>query len=341
MITTLSLTSCSKEDIELTNESQNTEAAFTLEQVPETNIISFDLPARGRSQGGNATMLSFASIEDFVAAAEELEAAIEAHEDNFVAQYDHLTDDELDDMEDNNEFNSKQPLLDFEQSRNFANSLRSTYDIQVRQWLDNETLDMEVHPSNDLLFNDEEMALLNSDQEVMIDGKVFSFGKPLNNYEIIGDFGISLQKINNGEDVSNDPYIITTPKSASSCSGWKAASDQINISSNRKIFRKVEIRSLPWYTRTQARQVSYKKRGRRWRKSRTRLGVNLTYALKGSACFGPNAKQGFGAKSRKRRRTRQKTITIWGSRTLKARNGQSVFGDFHHNGSNSSKALTW
>ncbi|AEE19662.1 hypothetical protein [Dokdonia sp. 4H-3-7-5] len=341
MITTLSLTSCSKEDIELTNESQNTEAAFTLEQVPETNIISFDLPARGRSQGGNATMLSFASIEDFVAAAEELEVAIEAHEDKFVAQYDHLTDDELDDMEESTQFDSRAPLRQFQQTRSFSNSLFNSYETKETIWLDDEILDENKDPSLDNLFEEEEMVLLNQDQEVMIDGKVFNFGHPQLNYEIIGNFGESILKVRNDEDVSNDPNIITTSKASSSCTSWKRSWDRDNYAHNKRVKRSVSIRSLPFWTKTKSKVESFRKRGNRWKRHRTRLGVGLQKNLKASACFGATVRQGYKSKSRKKRKKRKVIMTDHPGMTLKARNGQGVVGDYYYGGKTTYKALSW
>jgi hypothetical protein len=343
MITTFAITSCSKEEIELTNESQSIDATFFMNQVPETNVISFNLPSNGRSQAGNATMLSFNTIEDFVKASELLENAIETHEDKFVAKYDYLTDDELDDMEESTQFDSRAPLRQFQQTRSFSNSLFTDFETKEALWLGKSDLDDRQDPSLDNLFEEEEMVLLNQDQEVMIEGKVFNFGRPLLNYEIIGNFEESILKVRNDQDVSNDPNIITTSKASSSCTSWRSRNDKIDFGSgnNRRVKRTVTLRSLPWFTKSKAKIESFKKRKNRWRRSRIRLGVGVQTRLTKNECGSNPTHSGYVSKSRKRRKTRKKILTDHPGAVLKAQNGVGVIGDYYYSGNTSSKALSW
>lgn len=279
-------------------------------------------------------------MEDFVATTEVLETQVEAHEDAFVAQYDHLSDDALDDIEEETGFDTRLPLRNFQQSRSFSNSLLDAYEIKENLWLGKAELDEALDPSNDNLFDEEEMALLNSEQEVMIDGKIFNFGRPLYNYEITGNFATSILKVRNDEDVSDDPFIIVTEKSSNSCTTWRSKSDRIQFTNNRRVKRIVTIRGLPWNTKTKAKIVSFKKKRGKWRRSRIRLGVGLQKNLKWS-CTGAINRTGYKSKSRKRRKQRKVTMVEFEANVFRAQNGSGVIGDYYYSGSTSGKALEW
>ncbi len=305
-------------------------------------VVSFDVDSGGRSFTTSGTMLSFPTFQDYENTIEMLENQLEAHREAFYSQYENLTDDELSDVEDNSTFDPQQPLIDFENQYGITNSLRQYYNTLEEAWLNNQELDPATDPDNDILFDEIEQTLLNEHQEIMIEGKVYAFEKIQAMYEILGDFGTSLTKINNGEDVSNDPNIIETSKNSAACTTWKSRWDYDYYSSTRRIKRRLTIRSLPWFCKTLAQNKSYKKKNGRWKKRATRIGVSLQKYLKGSACYGANVRVGYKSKSIRRRRTRTVRMFDFGySHALRARKGQSLFGTFYRGGSSSGKVLTW
>ena len=324
---------CNKDDSNLEN---------SIENGNSIKKVSFNVETNGRGFTTSGTMLSFPTFQDYEDTIEMLEVQLEAHQEAFYSQYESLTDDEVDDMEDSTGFNPQQPLIDFENQYSFSNSLRVKYNELEEIWLNNEELDPNTDPDNDILFDEVEQVLWNEHQEVMIEGKVFAFEKLQATYEITGDFETSLTKINNGEDVSNDPNIITTERSQGSCTTWKSRSDFIdNYANRRKIKRILSIRSVPWFTKTQAKNKSYKKRGGRWKNRATHIGVSFQRNLK-STCSGNVVRSGYKSKSVKRRRQRTATARDWGfSHSLRAQKYSGIQGTFYRGGSSSTKSLSW
>jgi|AntDeeMinimDraft_5_1070356.scaffolds.fasta_scaffold73227_1 hypothetical protein len=118
----LAFTSCSKDNEDVL---QNEEVNLT----QKIEMVSFETNSGNRgSFTSSGTMLSFPTFQDFEDTYNMLENQMEAHDDAFVAQYDHLTLDELDAMEDSTGFVDNQPLLDFEAQYGFGNSLRLTFE---------------------------------------------------------------------------------------------------------------------------------------------------------------------------------------------------------------------
>ncbi len=289
----------------------------------------------------SGTMLSFPTFQDYENTINLLESQLEAHQEAFYSQYENLTDDELDDIEDSTGFEPQQPLIDFENQYGFSNSLRVKYNDLEEVWLNNEELDSLTDPDNDILFDEVEQALWNEHQEVMIEGKVFAFGKLQATYEILDDFGTSLTKINNGEDVSNDPNIITTEKNHSICTTWRSKTSYHAYANRRKVKKTLLLRSVPWFTKTKGKITSYKKRRGRWRKRPTYIGLGVQRNLK-TTCSGPVVRSGYKSKSIKRRRTRRATSYDWGfSHSLRAQKWTGVYATFYYGGSSNNMALSW
>lgn len=335
----LAFTSCSKDNEDVI---ENEEVNFT----SNIEIVSFNTNSGNRgSFSSSGTMLSFPTFQDFEDTYNMLDNQMEAHDDAFVAQYDHLTLDELDAMEDSTGFVDNQPLIDFENQYGFGNSLRVTYENAENAWLANSELLLENDPEKDMFFDEIEQAMLNEHQEVMIAGKVYVFGKEDNTYEINDNFAASLDKINNNEDVSNDPNIKATSKWDSEyCASWKADEEFSPLFDNgkRKMKFILKLRQAPFIGKTKARIVSYKKKNNgNWRKSRRHIGVSLQKNLKKNNCSttGPT---GYSSKSIKKRKQRKTTQFDWGiALPSKGQRGQSVFGTFYYNNTSNYWALTW
>ncbi len=323
------LNSCSKEDA-IANDVANS--------TQEIQKVVFEVPG-AKSISTSGTMLSFSSFEEFESTVSNLVDLVDAHEDVFVRQYAELSDEELNAIELTTGFVSQQPLIDFENQYSFTNSLRKKYNELEAIWLNNEELDPTTDPDNTIYFSAAEQTLINEHQEVMVAGKVYVFSKMSNTFEVHDEYGASLAKINNNEDVSQDPNITSYEKSSGSCTTWKSQEDFHTYITNYKAKRIITFRSLPQYTKSKAKVISYKKSGNSWTRYRTNLYVSVQTYLKGSDCA-TTVKQGYGNKS-KRRKELKKTLTDWGNNTLRAKNGQSVFANYGYNGYSSSKVLAW
>ncbi len=328
-LTLILLNSCSKEDAPTNDVESN---------LKEIKKVVFEVPG-AKSISTSGTMLSFSNFEEFESTVTYLVDLMDAHEDFFVRQYEHLSDEELNAIELTTGFVSQQPLIDFEEQYGFTNSLRKKYNELEALWLNNEELDPNTDPDNTIIFSSAEQTLLNEHQEVMVEGKVYVFSKMSNTFEVHDEYGVSLAKINNNEDVSQDPNITSYEKSNGSCTTWKSQEDLHPYITNYRAKRIVTFRSIPQYTKSKARVISYKKSGNNWSRYRTNLYVSVQTYLKGSDCT-TTVKQGYGNKSKKRKELKR-TLTDWGNSTLRAKNGQSVFANYGYNGHSSSKVLAW
>lgn len=299
-----------------------------------------DPAGKGPELTTSGTMLSFASFEEYQETISALEQQMEAYDDAFLTAHNTLTVEQLDNLEDSIGYNPQQPLIDFENSVGFSNSLRKKYNQLENIWLDNEELDPETDPDNTILFDEIEQTLWNEHQEIMIEGKVFVLGKSLDAFQINANYASNLELINMGEDISDNPDIIITEKGGA-CTTWRSNKDFENYAANKRIKRVITIRSVSWLCMTSAKTVSYKKKGSKWKIKRTSIGAGLQIYLKGSNCDN-TIRQGYKYKSVKNKRQRVARMYEWGqSPAYRAKNSQSLYGTYYRGGSSSSKVLAW
>lgn len=151
--------------------------AIDVQQAPIKKVV-FNLPSEGRNSEGSTTMLAFSSVEDFMNTYNNLENAIEVHQDVFYTQYEQLDDDAFEAMELQEGFNDYQPLIDFKLQQNFTNSMFEEIQSQMQVWKQSETSTPENDPESLIDFDPIEQVLFNQNGEVMIAGKIYSFDKP-------------------------------------------------------------------------------------------------------------------------------------------------------------------
>lgn len=263
------LTSCEKETL-AGNE------AIDVQEAPIKKVV-FNLPSNGRSPESSTTMLQFATFEDFKATIEQLENALEAHEDAFYALYGHLDEEALETMEQQLGFNENQPLIDFKTQQDFTNSMFDVTQAQMQVWKQSETSTPENDPESLIDFDPVEQVLFNYNGEVMIGGKIYSYDKPDYHYEIIDEYENSLTKINNGEDVSDDPNILLTSRHEHrTCYDHRRIQDYRYFNNNnRRVQRRVAIRAYNQGKdiRTSTKIVSYKKVRNSWRRRASYISV--------------------------------------------------------------------
>lgn len=264
------LTSCEKETL-AGNE------AIDVQEAPIKKVV-FNLPSDGRNPESSTTMLQFATFDDFINTYQQLENALEAHQDPFYTQHEHLDDEAFEAMEVQVGFNDYQPLIDFKLQQDFTNSMFDVIQAQMQVWKQSETSTPENDPESLIDLDEIEQVLFNANGEVMIGGKIYSFNKPDYDYEIIDEYENSLVKINSGEDVSNDPNIVLTNKhDHRTCYSSRSIQDyKFFDNNNRRVQRRVVILSYNSgkTTRTSTKIISYKKRSNgSWKRSRSYISV--------------------------------------------------------------------
>lgn len=121
--------SCSKDK---SGNLEKTTAKDLLQDEPDVQLVSYNVGTRTTK-----TMLSFKSFKAHQAIKDNLEAELEEHEEWFLSKYGHLDDDVQDSIADAIGFVYEQPLIDFEQSLGFTNTMRESYEAAMEAWLEN------------------------------------------------------------------------------------------------------------------------------------------------------------------------------------------------------------
>lgn len=305
-----------------------------------------------KSAGNADYILEFSSGAKYDSTIEELSTEMREWDNSFVAQYSDLSDEELNDKEHEIGFNQFQPLENFEQNFENFQSLRPDYIMAENEWLDNDSLDLENDPASDFYYLDyEELTLLNKDAAVIVDSSIIIFTEDglieIKNRDIetYNDYLV-------GEDISDHPNYVnhhetTSHKQNNNCrSGVRMRKwDGYKHNHGAKII--LLFRSYPWVTKSKVKVVSYKYKkqwlfgGRNWKRYRTTLGAaSETKFFDKSNCTLASSK--FKPWKFKRRKSLSRNAPNWGFMNgLRAKNGQSVLGNFYYNGSSSAWWLTW
>lgn len=312
-------------------------------------VVDFKVNPSASLKGGGelattGVMLSFPSFQEFKTTLETLEAALEAHQEAFYSQYEHLSEDEIDSIADAVGFNDQQPLVDFENSKNFSNSLRRKFNAAEAIWLNNENLDIQNDPIKNYPYDELEQALLNENQEVMIGGVVYVYRDAAVIYQINQEHQQMLSMLANGQDISNNPNVTTTDKAGYSCTLWKEKTFTKYYNNGSRMIKEDLIwKSGTHHTRAISKISNYKKKGNRWkpRVAKIALKFNIDYYDR-TSCV---TKQGHLANSlwtprSRRSRTIRKDIWLntnrWG-----VRNNESYIAQFKYPGTQEVQRLTW
>ena len=291
------------------------------------------------------TMLEFSDTNAYDSILSDLYQQVETHEDAFIAQYDSLNDSLLNAKEEEIGYNDQQPLIDFENSLGFTNSMRQVYDVDVEDWLNHDTLDSITDPDNTYVFDIEEMAMLNTGGEVKIGTAILK----LTNEGFIeftdGDVN-KLARFNSGDmTVLNEPNVITslTENSRSSnCKWWKGKNIWDKYASKRKVKKHLHFHAYPWKGTSSVRITSYKKRGRRWKRYRMYMGVQNTSEFYDRNDCDNKIFQEASIWRRKKKKTIRKHCTGWGAFPgYRAKNWFSVVGQFEYSGKYNYEVLSW
>lgn len=328
--------SCNNEDSTIEKKEATAEA--------KVNLVSFKSGSEN-SRGGTliSNMLEFESWQDFEETANMLDQQVEVYDDAFVTQYDKLTLDQLNDTEVEVNFNNQQPLINFENSIGFTNSLRKRFNTENEIYLNDEILDESKNPNLTLAFSNGELALVNDKQQVKIGEEIFEFNQ--NGYVSISqDYEENLTLLaSNSSSLANQTGVTVSNNSTNnSCTGWKATRSDHPYASGKFAQRVAKIRSVPFYTKTEKMTINYKKNRRnRWKEARTHQSVDIYHSLADVDCN----KNGVGGSkpmnTYKKKKRRDIHLAEWGNPKMKAQNGGSLGGNHRYSGITTYYTLSW
>jgi hypothetical protein len=321
--------SCSKENSTNQNKSINDNSIklITLNDSGKTSI----------------TLLEFSNIEHYESTLANLESQLEQHQDDFLSTWGTLSEDAINEKEEEIGFVEHQPLIDFEIAYNIPTTLRQLFVIAEQQWLNQEELIIENSPKIIYPFGAAELTLLNSDGMVKIGNDVLQLTK--NGFVQISNLDITtIIRIKNGDMTALDEPTVTTnlleDGSKGTCTSWKAKDYEHYYSSNRKVVKHVHFHSYPLKGIGSSEITSYKKQGNKWKKYRMNLGVAVQIDFRNNDCV--NSIMKFSGWKYKNAKSIEKNCTEWGNfPQFKAEKDLSVFGHYNYSGNSNINVLTW
>lgn len=299
------------------------------EATAKTGVHKVSIPGPSASnakvQNYNHVMLSFDDWQEFDATAVTLADRVTAYEDAFFTGTENLSEDDLNAYIDSRGFNEQQPLIDFENSFGFTNSLRVRFNTEQARFLADDVLDESLDPNNKYFFTDEELSLLNDNQEVMIGGVIYRFDSE-------------------GYSTYTTAYVETfnsrTAPRSGTCKSYYSSYSYAQYASNKKVKRIDYIRSFPFfYTKSSAKVISYKKVFFGWRLWATKLGVGVQANLYSPSTCSTLQYTGSAAIVRRRAKQLKRTLRTFSHHA--AKNNISVIGSFEYSGNSSTYALQW
>ncbi len=333
VLATIFMFGCSKETTneQLSNDSYSSVKLITLSDGSKTSITSI-------------TMLEYTTTDAYDSTIKSLEQQMETLDDAFLAQYGYLNDSLLNEKEEEVRFIYQQPLIDFENSLNFTNSMRQFFIVEEENWLDNDILDFANDPSNTYVFSIAEMAMLNKNGEVKIGTSLLKLVKDGFVEFIDGDIN-KLIRFNNGDmTVLDEPNVITNLDEGSrsaNCKSWKGKDVYDPYAYKKKVKMHVHFHAYPWKGTSEAQITSYKKRGSKWKKYRMSLGVANQSYFYDSDCSTVKAQEWSGWE-RKKRKSINKRVRRWGAFPgYRAKNWSSVFGYYEYASKSNNLVLSW
>ncbi|MEM1319643.1 MAG: hypothetical protein AAGG75_05265 [Bacteroidota bacterium] len=285
-------------------------------------------------------MLSFQNMDIFQSTLTDLETQTDIWEDDFVEANSHMTDEELNLFEEESGYSDEQAMIDFESQYDYQ-SLRSVLRAQEEVWLDNEVLDEENDPNDHFIIDDYVQTLLNSEEEVMIEGSIYKFLESGAYYEITDGDCQTLAGIKDGSiDPANAPNVIIhieenmegIERSEERCQTNKGIKDKITSGSYR-IKWKLKIFNYPWQCGAKSKVISYKRKGwpKRWKRHRTTVEACLraTFCDRNHVLDPALGTNGIKCSLRRRRSTHYKVTGPCRSKSGEIKGGHAGNGLLH------------
>lgn len=337
-ISVLATVNISCEKVDVLDEMQNPKEETNLKSSLASSINLYKIDV---NEPEPLIMLEFSSHEDYENTLSMLIERVNSYDDEFISNWAHLNEEEINAKEEKLNFNNQKPLLDFEKQFTDLTTLRNIFTIKEREWLDNNELIAENSPFIEYPFSYEEMTLLNEDGMVKIADNILLLSSkgfiqvPAKQKDIVTELSKG-----NFQSLSKD-FILTNinTNKSSGCAMWRSKDITHNYNSNRKVIKHMHFHSYPWKGTSETQITSYKKSGSKWKKNRMQIGVANQSNFTDSNCnFGANSTW-TGWKSKNRNSVSQRVMS-WGAfPQYRVRLNQSVFGSYSYAGYNNSHAL--
>jgi len=253
--------SCEKEDDFVNTTDALTTADVQLQLNPEINSYNFSI---------NNGLMVFQDLNQLKETVQFLEKEVIAYDDAFLEMYGHLDEEALDDKEEEMRFDEYAPLRAFAQNNNFEALFLKQADLEAA-WLARGDWNMDTDPDNHFVEDEALQAVVNEQSEVMVGEtiyKMMDFG-----YVAIldGDFN-TLERIRQNPqmldydnvEVIGDPDTTRAPgcRSSKGKSGYKP-------SGSYRIKWKISHRTPITGRRVKCTTKNYKKKKKRWKKTRS------------------------------------------------------------------------
>lgn len=308
-----------------------TEDEFETDQTQDftDTIRVVDYGTSGRSLSSNI-MLSFPDVKTFKQVIVQLEDATESYDDAFMNRWGHLSEEDLDNKEDELNYNPDEPILNYiAQYRGFYSLFQ---DIRAREEIflnrDVDFLDDLPDPDDHYVFDDGMRALLNVKGQVEIGGKIFQmtrYGHIAYNGDKSPDVLEDLNNLDMREalNIPNNTFFEIDGDyfgSPSAENDWTTYSCKTGITrtnyfypaTKRRISAKQKLAgySNTWGTSIKAKTVHFKKIGSRWKRRRGNItaAFNHGFLLRkpNETCNPPITNNIWKTKTRNRRQVKVK-----------------------------------
>tara|TARA_B110000902_G_scaffold156768_2_gene179802 strand:+ start:4766 stop:5602 length:837 start_codon:yes stop_codon:yes gene_type:complete len=237
------------------------EQTTTATQTIPTNQITV-LNSNNRSNG---MVLSFPDMNTFKETVEDLENQVEYLDNNFINTYSHLSEDEINVIEEEIGFNENQPLIDFENQHGFS-SLRAKIDeeSEIYNQIEYPSEDI-IDPDDDVIFDDNIRTVLNIHHEVIINDTMYRINQD-GSYLRIDTVDLELLSSTRGSGSNSSNFWSNFPKvslhsrkdSTTSCGRNREAKKK--ESGNYRIKWMMKLYNLPWDGGLKLRVKGYKKK---------------------------------------------------------------------------------
>jgi hypothetical protein len=290
---------------------------------------------------GAAKILKFENESDFDLKLSQLSMEIELRDSLWLNSNASLSDDQLDSLEEFSLYQFEEPLDSFDTHYQFS-SLRSLYNTDLSQWLDNYELDTNIRLTEKYfglstveltLFNEDGAVVIGTDIMLLTENGLIAF--PDLNWEAY------LTYLNGGLV----PEVTDVYKTTSMCTMWKGSDRFIKDPVNGKwmVQEHVHFHKYPWKAVSGARLNSFKERKNgKWKRARITMGISSQNNFVDKDDCQTLTKQFWMYTKVKKRSSFTRYGATYGSfEPHRARKNYSVLGEFSFHGLYRTLALTW
>jgi hypothetical protein len=291
------------------------ETASNFYQTDPTATATADLGTFGMAYAGvvityeiNGCILKFNSAVDLLAVINQLDADNVAYNDDYDSQYPNLTDDQIDEIDEQNGFDEFKKFRDFETLFGGFCSKRAEIENVENTWLANNFTG--TNPDDvDLTFDDAENTIFNNSYSVKIGNDVYQYtssGWYINGV-FQGDGGNSgviiksnemmyVNKSFNNWGVNAGPMTFVGDEkyfiSLSECkTNKKLSTPPLALTgTNRRVVVKVAIHSIGISSSIKSKVVHFKQKNGNWKRRKTDLAVRVDAIVRNTICSDPENK---------------------------------------------------